>query len=84
MLFAEETLVNSAFWNHVLSSSIYFTIALIFLAVAFRVLDWITPGDLRKELLGIDRANRQPNIALAIVVGLFGLGLCIIIAATLN
>lgn len=85
MLFAsEDSLVNPHFWQHVLSSTVYFSISLLFLVVAYKVLDWITPGDLNKELLGEGRPNNQPNMALALVVGLFGLGLCIIIAASLS
>jgi len=65
-------------------TSVIFALVSLLLFVAFwRFIDWLTPGNLNKELLG-DNSKGQPNIALAIVVGALALGFCIIIAAAIH
>jgi hypothetical protein len=58
------------------------------------MLDWVTPGDLNGQLLGTAQGkdgksvqhtpDGQPNMTLAVVVGLLGLGFCIILAAAIH
>lgn len=63
-------------------SAIFAIVAIAMFPLVWRLIDRITPGDLAEELLG--RNGRQPNTALAIVVGAMVLGFCIIIAAAIH
>ncbi len=86
MLIATET-VSPTFLEN-LGTSVTVSLTFIVLAVVafpfiWKLIDRITPGDLGKELLG-DNANKQPNVALAIVVGAFVLAFGIIIAAAIH
>jgi hypothetical protein len=70
-------------------STIFFLLALVFLAVGYKVIDWITPGCLSGQLLGTVGEKKhtpsgEPNLALGAVVGFMFLGLCIIIAAAIH
>ena len=86
MLLATET-VSPTFLEN-LGTSVAVSLTFIILAAVifpflWKLIDRITPGDLSKELLG-DNANKQPNVALAIVVGAFVLAFGIIIAAAIH
>ena len=82
------------FWAGLLGTVIYALVAAVLFPIFWKLLDWVTPGDLNKQLLGhtISRegvvthhtANGQPNLALAIVVGFLGLGFCHILAAAIH
>jgi uncharacterized membrane protein YjfL (UPF0719 family) len=61
----------------VISTVLYGFIGLGMAALSFRVIDGLTPGDLKQQL------TVEKNIALGIVVGLQALGLSIIIAAAI-
>jgi putative membrane protein len=67
--------VNTA---DVVSSLLYTLIGIAVFSVSFIIIDKLTPYDLWKELI------EKKNLALAIVVGALGLGLCIIIAAAIH
>ncbi|HEY2574636.1 MAG TPA: DUF350 domain-containing protein [Verrucomicrobiaceae bacterium] len=69
------TLIN---WHDFVSSLLYSIVGVIVFVVSFKVVDWITPYDLWKELI------EKKNQPLAIVVGAVGLGICIIIAAAMH
>lgn len=60
------------------ASLIYSIIGILVFCTAFIVVDRLTPYDLWKEL--VEKQNR----ALALVVAGVGLGLCIIIAASIH
>jgi uncharacterized membrane protein YjfL (UPF0719 family) len=60
------------------ASILYALIGVVIFCVTFVVVDKLTPYNLWKELV------ENKNTALAIVVGLIGLGICIIIAAAIH
>ncbi len=61
-----------------LLSTIIFSVVGIVMAVAgFKVVDWLTPGNLADEV-----ANKE-NRALAVLAGSMMLGVCLIIASVL-
>jgi putative membrane protein len=63
----------------IISNSILFALLGVFLFVAmFLIIDKITPYHLWRELV------EKQNTALAIVVGSFALGICIIVAAAIH
>ena len=67
--------VNTA---DVVSSLLYTLIGIAVFTVSFILIDKLTPYDLWKELI------EKKNLALALVVGAVGLGICIIIAAAIH
>lgn len=54
----------------------------IALAAGWKIIDWITPGDLNKEILGSEM--RKPNMALATVVAAMIIGISLIIASAIH
>lgn len=87
-------LFPSNFWSGILGSVIYALLALSLFPIFWQVLDWVTPGNLNAQILGSTKDKNgvvtahtpdgKPNIALAIVVGFLGLGLCIILASAIH
>jgi uncharacterized membrane protein YjfL (UPF0719 family) len=65
-------------WNVVLASALYALMGIVIFIVAFIIVDLITPYDLWKELV------EKKNTALAIVIGMAALGICIIVAAAIH
>ena len=65
-------------YQAILASVIYAFIGVIVFGLTFVIVDRLTPYNLWKELV------ENKNTALAIVVGLIGLGVCIIIAAAMT
>jgi putative membrane protein len=61
-----------------LSSIVYAITGVVVFCVGFIIVDKLTPYDLWKELV------EKKNTALALVVGLAALGVCIIIAAAIH
>ena len=61
----------------ILETVIYSLIGILMGVVGFKVVDWLTPGDLADEV-----AHKE-NRALAILAGSMMLGVCIIIASAL-
>jgi len=61
----------------VVMTIIYSVLGMALAALAYRLIDALTPGNLGKEL------TEKQNIALAIVAGSMILGVCIIIAAAM-
>ncbi len=68
---------HHSFLGGIVLTVVYSALGIAMACVAFRVIDWITPGDLGQELA------EQKNMALAILAGAFVLGVCIIIAAAI-
>jgi len=61
----------------ILETLIYSILGIIMAVVGFKVVDWLTPGDLAEDV-----AHKE-NRALAILAGSMILGVCIIIASAL-
>jgi len=61
----------------ILETFIYSILGIIMAVVGFKVVDWLTPGDLAEDV-----AHKE-NRALAILAGSMILGVCIIIASAL-
>ena len=59
----------------ILATVIYSFIGIIMASIGFKVVDWLTPGDLAEEV------SKNENRALAILAGSMILGVCIIIAS---
>jgi uncharacterized membrane protein YjfL (UPF0719 family) len=59
----------------IIATVLYSMIGIIMATIGFKVVDWLTPGDLADEV-----ANKG-NRALAILAGSMILGVCIIIAS---
>lgn len=64
--------------DSILSSVVYALIGVAIFCITFLLVDKLTPYNLWKELV------EAKNTALALVVGLIGLGICIIIAAAIH
>jgi putative membrane protein len=73
LLAQDQTLLQG-----VMESLLYSVIGIILAVVAFKVVDWITPGDLSAQI------SKEGNVAVAVLLGFLVLGICIIIAAALN
>ncbi|MBI2901035.1 MAG: DUF350 domain-containing protein [Planctomycetes bacterium] len=63
--------------NELLTAVIFSVMGIALLVLSFLVLDKLTPGSLWKELL------EEHNTALGILLGAFGIGISLIIAAAL-
>jgi uncharacterized membrane protein YjfL (UPF0719 family) len=61
-----------------LNAVIYAILGIVIFGGAFVLIDWLTPQDLWGEI------TEGKNVALAILVGLMSLGVCIIIAAAIH
>lgn len=73
LLAQEQTLMQG-----VTESLLYSVIGILLAVFAFKVVDWITPGNLSKQI------SQEGNVAVATLLGFLVLGICIIIAAALN
>jgi putative membrane protein len=63
---------------YLLNAIVYATLGIVIFAASFAILDRLTPYSLWKEIV------EEKNTALAILVGLVALGICIIIAAAVH
>ena len=61
-----------------LNALVYALLGIALFGIGFVVLDKLTPHDLWKEIV------EDKNVALAIMIGLMSLGMCIIIAAAIH
>lgn len=61
----------------IIHSLIYALLGIVMAVFAAKVIDWITPGNLFRQL------TDEKNVPLAIFSGLMVLGICIIIAAAI-
>ncbi len=62
----------------IIGSVVYGLIGMAMAILAAKVVDWITPGSLFKQI------TDEKNMPLAIFAGLLVLGICIIIAASIT
>lgn len=65
-------------WQTVSNSVLFALLGVILFVATFLVIDKVTPYHLWKELV------EKQNTALAIVVGFFALGICVIVAAAIH
>jgi uncharacterized membrane protein YjfL (UPF0719 family) len=65
-------------WLPVANSILYALLGVIIFCLTFIVVDKFTPYHLWKELV------EKQNTAIAIVVGFFALGICVIVAAAIH
>lgn len=65
------------FATELLSTIVYSIVGIVMGVIGFKVVDWLTPGNLAEEV-----ANKE-NRALAVLAGSMMLGVCIIIASVL-
>ncbi len=82
------------FWSGILGTIIYALLAAALFPLFWKLLDWVTPGDLNSQILGTTKdkngvtkshtVDGKPNLALAIVVGFMALGFCVILAAAIH
>ncbi len=61
-----------------LNAIVYAVLGIVIFGGAFVLIDKLTPQDLWREI------SEEKNVALAILVGLMSLGVCIIIAAAIH
>lgn len=64
-------------WSIFVGSLIYSAVGIVIFLIGFKIFDWLVPCDFNKEL-------ENKNIAIAIVIAGFFIGLSIIIAATIG
>lgn len=71
-------MVPDLHWGNMLAALIYSMIGLVVFAIAFIVVDKLTPYQLWKEII------EEHNTALAIIVGAVAVGIAIIVAAAIH
>jgi putative membrane protein len=64
--------------NNVVNAVVYAAIGIVIFALAFLVIDKVTPYNLWKEIV------QEHNTALAILLGAMSLGICVIIASAVH
>jgi uncharacterized membrane protein YjfL (UPF0719 family) len=64
--------------NNVVNAVVYAAIGIVIFALAFLILDKVTPYNLWKEIV------QEHNTSLAILLGAMSLGICVIIAAAVH
>jgi len=67
----------ASFAAELASTIIYSIVGIVMAVIGFKVVDWLTPGDLAEEV-----AHKE-NRALAVLAGSMMVGVCIIIASVL-
>ncbi len=68
----------AGFSAELFSTILYSVVGIVMAVVGFKVVDWLTPGNLAEEV------THKENRALAILAGSMMLGVCIIIASVLT
>ena len=70
-----DSLIN---FKYVLNSVVFSILGLVILVVSFHAFDWITPGDMWKEII------EKHNLPLAVVVGSMAIGMSIIVGLAIH
>lgn len=70
--------MNEIHWAPMLAALVYAAIGLIIFAVAFLIVDRLTPYHLWREIID------EKNVALAVVVGAVAIGISIIVASAIR
>jgi len=74
--FAESSAI-ALLLTELASTILYSVVGIVMAVIGFKVVDWLTPGDLAEEV-----AHKE-NRALAVLAGSMMVGVCIIIASVL-
>jgi uncharacterized membrane protein YjfL (UPF0719 family) len=61
----------------ILGTVVYSFIGIVMAVLAYKILDWLTPGRLTDKIF-------EGNVAVALLTGALILGICIIIAAAIH
>ncbi len=72
---AQDSLASFA--TELASTILYSIVGIVMAVIGFKVVDWLTPGDLAEEV------THKENRALAVLAGSMMVGVCIIIASVL-
>jgi uncharacterized membrane protein YjfL (UPF0719 family) len=64
--------------NAVLNALVFALLGIVIFAIAFVVIDKLTPYDLWKGIV------EEKNVALAVLLGAMSIGMCVIIAAAVH
>lgn len=70
--------MNEIHWAPMIAALVYAAIGLIVFAVAFLIVDKLTPYHLWREIID------EKNVALAVVVGAVAIGISIIVASAIR
>lgn len=65
-------------WDYLLNAVLFATVGVVLLAMAFIIIDWIAPQKLWHEI------TENKNVAVATFMGLFLLGIALIIASAVH
>jgi uncharacterized membrane protein YjfL (UPF0719 family) len=71
-------MMNEIHWAPMIAALVYAAIGLIVFAVAFLIVDKLTPYHLWREIID------EKNVALAVVVGAVAIGISIIVASAIR
>jgi uncharacterized membrane protein YjfL (UPF0719 family) len=71
-------LLNIPLVDGIVESLVYSVIGIVMAVLAYKIVDWLTPGNLNEKIA------KDGNIGLAIVAGSLILGICIIIAQVIG
>lgn len=77
LLLPETTLLFVPIETGIVSSIVYALLGIVLALFVTKVVDWVTPGHLYRQL------TEEQNLPLAVFTGLLVLGVCIIIAAAI-
>lgn len=66
------------FFPGIVASFVYGVIAIVFLIAGYKIFDWVCPLDFNKEL------GENKNMAVAVVIAAFLLGIAYVIAHIVN
>jgi Domain of Unknown Function (DUF350) len=67
-----------SFYGSVFCSAVFGLVGIVLALVGFKLFDWLTPGDMQKEII------ENKNLAAAIITAAMILGICHILAAAIH
>lgn len=72
-----ETNLFASLEKGLLETLIFAVLGIVFCALGYKVVDWLIPGNMGKQI------SEDKNVAIAVVAASMILGICIIIAAAI-
>lgn len=73
-----EISLGESLQKGLLETVIFAVLGIVFCAIGYKVVDWLIPGDMGKQIAD------DKNIAIAIVAASMILGICIIVASAIR